>query len=525
MTLLQRHAPVFISRGQTLKDSDLPGRNLASLKGHTFYGPGIMEPFKDTATLTQFRHRLVAAVGLLVHLDSVTLFSPRQRAVWGEMLRGWFPPGRFYVFDDLSAEWALHFGIDYAQVGADPTWLYCQDWVGFSGTCGEQVVVGDDRIVYAVSTMSQAYAAAFAGFSFLLDFSGGTSEDVPIAGGSMDQKRFSPLLRWAARYGCSARIYHDKEQFRQLVKHGVAAPFNPEQPKQEQRKAEELLIRLLQPSPQEVATGLPPEVLATARQAQAVQPADAKPRVIEPGTVFDPTTHYTDHYYDGRGIVYTKPDGTQDVYHGTAREWAGNKTIARILHGLLRLTVPQIGKTPPRSLDIGCGAGDFVRRLAQLKWDAHGIDLGDAAKRPLHPNVVVGDITKGEVGGQFDVTTALDFWEHVWRKDLDELLAAIHELTVPGGLHFACICTRGESEKDFVAEPGVTFTQQNSWLLISGHVHVRSWTYWATKFRRSGWRLRHDLMNLFQVARAGDPGLESAMAWGPRNTLIVQKER
>jgi len=201
----------------------------------------------------------------------------------------------------------------------------------------------------------------------------------------------------------------------------------------------------------------------------------------------------------------------------------------------------------PNLLDLGCGAGDFPSRLRQAGFGAWGIDISSKAvalANPfIKPYLAIGRLgTRAEAPAAvvrtllatapayatdpvetIHVVTAVDFWEHIWNDEAPDLVRAVWGLLPPGGVHFAVICTKGKTERDYVFPRGVKVTPENGWVLVSGHVNIRSWRWWARLFRRCGFKLRHDLMNMFGVARAEDPGLSQVASWSARNVLAVEK--
>lgn len=90
---------------------------------------------------------------------------------------------------------------------------------------------------------------------------------------------------------------------------------------------------------------------------------------------------------------------------------------------------------------------------------------------------------------------------------------------------FSIICTRGQSETDFIHPKKGLVTTQNSWALVSGHVNIRTWQYWVELFARVGFQLRGDLGHTLLAALAGNPKMGTALSasWSPKNLLIVSR--
>ena len=84
---------------------------------------------------------------------------------------------------------------------------------------------------------------------------------------------------------------------------------------------------------------------------------------------------------------------------------------------------------PPRArvLDVGCGDGALVERLAAAGFDAVGVD----PSAPASPRLVRERVEDATGIGRFDAVCAVTSLHHA---DLDHVLAAIAELLRPGGL-------------------------------------------------------------------------------------------
>lgn len=96
-----------------------------------------------------------------------------------------------------------------------------------------------------------------------------------------------------------------------------------------------------------------------------------------------------------------------------------------------------LGDRPPATvLDVGCGDGVFLVKMAKLRWTVSGIDFDPAAvaaARTLHQlDVQVGTVdTLVESGRTFDYVTASHVIEHV--PDPEHFLAQCRRLLKPGG--------------------------------------------------------------------------------------------
>lgn len=84
---------------------------------------------------------------------------------------------------------------------------------------------------------------------------------------------------------------------------------------------------------------------------------------------------------------------------------------------------------PPRArvLDVGCGDGALVERLAAVGFDAVGVD----PNAPADPRLVRERVEEAEGIGRFDAVCAVMSLHH---SDLDAVPPAIERLLRPGGL-------------------------------------------------------------------------------------------
>jgi SAM-dependent methyltransferase len=82
-----------------------------------------------------------------------------------------------------------------------------------------------------------------------------------------------------------------------------------------------------------------------------------------------------------------------------------------------------------RILDVGCGDGGLVDRLAELGFDAFGVD----PVAPPHPRLVRQRVEHAQRLGQFDAVTAVMSLHH---GDLGAAVGSLASLLSPRGLFF-----------------------------------------------------------------------------------------
>lgn len=127
-----------------------------------------------------------------------------------------------------------------------------------------------------------------------------------------------------------------------------------------------------------------------------------------------------------------------------------------------------------RVLDAGCGAGTFLRVLQSLGHEAVGLDISRAAVETVRQTGVrafAGNAETGEglaeVGGDFDVITALDFLEHTF--DPSAVLRRLSTLLKPRGCLIACVPNIGCITARLTVLKG-HFPSQSDGIFDSGHI-------------------------------------------------------
>lgn len=460
-------------------------------------GPVKLGAAFDDLLRSQQLGKFRGTVGLVITEDLVASYPAPVRQNAGALLAVGRRP---VVADKLSQEWALHLGFE-ASVG---TWAA---WGATDGQFGAAASLSNaGRGI--VDNVGAAIAAAVLRIPCLL-----VSDD---DWGSPANKRHTPLARWAADMGIEENLCWSMADAKARKKSGPP-PVMPDSKLVRRRRAEARAMLQACTSPVEVPT-------------LDAQPEPAGPgRVFEIGSTFDPATHYDGNYYGGgEGIRYCLPSGEWSTYHSTAHAWGGFKLIALWLGAL------GIGG---KLLDIGAGAGAFVKACLDVGIDAWGVDISDAGRAiapgELKPRLHVTDTTKAgwpqAIGcelGSLDVISALDLLEHIPLSDLPALFETFAELLKPGGLVFLNICTRGvDGEIDHTFEPPCEVTVENSWLLVSGHVTIRRWDWWREQLEDYSFRPRYDLMQKCQVMRAESEALHRVSSWSARNLLIMEMEQ
>jgi len=116
----------------------------------------------------------------------------------------------------------------------------------------------------------------------------------------------------------------------------------------------------------------------------------------------------------------------------------------------------QDGKIRPcRTIDLGCGAGNYAIYLAGLRFDVTGVDSSptaikiageNAKKRGARCRFIVADLLGDlhEVAGMFDFAYDWEFLHHIFPEDRETYIKNVHKILNPGATYFS-VCF---SEKD-----------------------------------------------------------------------------
>ena len=122
------------------------------------------------------------------------------------------------------------------------------------------------------------------------------------------------------------------------------------------------------------------------------------------------------------------------AYSGAPKASPWKLRTKRLLGYWQGIKEPRFEK-PGRFLDIGCGSGDFVARMAQRGWDSHGVEINQQAAlngRLRGLRISAGTLQDASLAAEyFDYIRASHSFEHVTRPH--ETLDEIHRLLKPTG--------------------------------------------------------------------------------------------
>ena len=285
----------------------------------------------DHANLVELLRSPVDAIVALCVNESAVNASPETRV----KLAPFYAGAPLYVDDPLSIEWMRHYQRNDAQLCHNPAWAASQHAIDEERKIFEEHYrppqpAGEQAgKVHVVTSVGEAILLALKGEEMILTPTG--SGQTAFADGQPFGHH--PLVRWAARYGVNV---------------GELVKVDPAVVVKARKEASALIQRL--------AHGESVQLSVDERVDRALgityrAPARRNVRRLELGKFFDPSTHYTAEYYDGRGIEYMAPDGRWTMYHGTALHWEGFGWVAKQLASFF--------SPGQRMLDVGCAAGAF----------------------------------------------------------------------------------------------------------------------------------------------------------------------
>jgi SAM-dependent methyltransferase len=197
----------------------------------------------------------------------------------------------------------------------------------------------------------------------------------------------------------------------------------------------------------------------------------------------------------------------ESVLWGTETVRPGEWTIAGYRLDQALVDLPRSG----RVLEIGCGAGRFLRALRRLRPELGlvGADVSRSALAILSetsPDIetrLVEGASLPAVDGEFDAVLAMDVLEHV--ADPDRMLAEVRRVLAPGGLFHLHVPCEGDPRSLWRWLPGQT-GERGLKRRLGGHVQSFRRDEILERLRSSGFetlRVRNSLHVLGNLADLG----------------------
>jgi hypothetical protein len=220
-----------------------------------------------------------------------------------------------------------------------------------------------------------------------------------------------------------------------------------------------------------------------------------------------PEKEFTQEYYDNEyfsdpvGKSFRRPNGTIEHwgYRNLRGEFLGAKEIAEAW---------KIMFNPKNLLDVGAGRGTFVAYARDVGIEAEGFDFSMWAIKNRYDRckpewLKVHDATKPwpYADKSFELVVALDFWEHIYQKDLQFVMEEMFR--VAGKWVFLQIAVAGSGGLQGRSDKGYAFAKDQKVPIelegcaVAGHVTVQPASFWYEKFEREDWLVRRDMVNWF----------------------------
>jgi cyclopropane fatty-acyl-phospholipid synthase-like methyltransferase len=141
------------------------------------------------------------------------------------------------------------------------------------------------------------------------------------------------------------------------------------------------------------------------------------------------------------------------------------------------------GKVRPcKTIDLGCGAGNYAIYLAGLGFDVTGVDSSPTAikiaeehakKQGVRCRFIVADLIGDlhEVADTFDFAYDWEFLHHIFPEDREAYIRNVHKITNPGATYFS-VCF-SENDHQFGGSGKYRETRIGTRLYFSSESEIR----------------------------------------------------
>lgn len=233
-------------------------------------------------------------------------------------------------------------------------------------------------------------------------------------------------------------------------------------------------------------------------------------------TTFDSQYYDQIYFADPKGKEFHRPDGSVDQwgYRNPNGHWDGCIPIAMAWKSIFNLSGCNTDSGLCKSLDVGCGRGQFVTALRDVGVEGWGFDFSKWAIENIYPRCQKGwciewDATdkRGFPYGDkaFDFVSALDIFEHLYVEDLDFVIDQIYRVSKRFVFLEIAISGSGGLQgqngfQGYILKKDEQVSVELEGIAVAGHVTVQNRDFWINKLligkdgEERNWKLRDDLV-------------------------------
>lgn len=218
---------------------------------------------------------------------------------------------------------------------------------------------------------------------------------------------------------------------------------------------------------------------------------------------FDGKYYDRKYFADPEGKEFRRSDESIEYwgYRNPDGDWSGVRPITKAWKEVFE---------PHNLLDVGAGRGTFIAYARDAGIEAEGFDfsewaIGDEGRyyRCKAEWLKLHDATEPwpYEDNSFDLVVALDFFEHIYEKDLDFVIGELFRVaskylflqisvSVSGGL-------QGREDIEYILREGKPVPIGLEGCAVAGHVTVMPESWWYDRLDHEDWMLRRDMVQHF----------------------------
>jgi ubiquinone/menaquinone biosynthesis C-methylase UbiE len=206
------------------------------------------------------------------------------------------------------------------------------------------------------------------------------------------------------------------------------------------------------------------------------------------GDIFDKEYYDKEYFAVPEGKKFLGSDGEIHgwSYANPTGEFLGAKEIVKAWREVFN---------PEHLLDVGAGRGTFIAYARDLGIDAYGFDYSKWAtsEEGRYSRCEEGWLIQHDARdewpyfeNQFNLVTALDFYEHIYAEDLPKVIPEMYR--VADKYVFLQIATvDGVREEGYILEKGEEVPKEYQGYAVAGHVTVQPESFWIEQFEHEDW--------------------------------------